>query len=156
MMKTQLREMNEEEFDRFLAFLIPDYAKDLSENFIIPLEKATEESEKLMEELLPEKQNSSGQLVYNIFSVEEEKNVGVIWYHIQPDSNKAYIYHILIYKEFRKRGFATIVLQELELAMKNAGITSMGLNVFNTNPHAYKLYKKLGYQTASTAMGKRI
>jgi len=47
-MKTKLQKMNETEFDHYLEFLIPDYAKDLSENFIIPLEKATEESENLM------------------------------------------------------------------------------------------------------------
>nr|WP_237150200.1 GNAT family N-acetyltransferase [Planococcus kocurii] len=59
-------------------------------------------------------------------------------------------------EEFRKKGFATLVLKELEANMKSAGITSMGLNVFGKNPNAYKLYKKLGYQTQSTAMGKRI
>lgn len=65
-------------------------------------------------------------------------------------------YHILINEESRKKGYATYVLQELEEDMKSLGITSMGLNVFGTNPNARKLYEKLGYKTASTAMGKRI
>lgn len=155
-MKTKLQQMTEEEFDQYLAYFIPDYAKDLSENFMIPLEKAMKESKDLMEQLLPNKQKSEGQLVYNIYSIDEDKTIGVIWYSIQTESNKAYIYHILIKEEFRKNGFATFVLQELEETMKNTGITSMGLNVFGKNPPAYKLYEKLGYQTQSTLMGKRI
>lgn len=155
-MKTKLQQMTEEEFDKYLAYFIPDYAKDLSENYMIPLEKAMNESKELMDQLLPNKQNSAEQLVYNIYSTDEDKTVGVIWYNIQSDSNKAYIYHIFIKEEFRKKGFATFVLQELEESMKSVGVTSMGLNVFGTNPNAYKLYKKLGYQVQSTAMGKRI
>ncbi|MFD1031543.1 GNAT family N-acetyltransferase [Metaplanococcus flavidus] len=155
-MKTILQKMTDEEFDHYLAYFIPDYAKDLSENFMIPLEKAMEESKDLMEQLLPNKQDTEGQLVYNIYSIDEDKTIGVIWYNIQTESNKAYIYHILIKEEFRKKGFATFVLQELEETMKSTGITSMGLNVFGKNPNAYKLYEKLGYQTQSTAMGKRI
>lgn len=155
-MKTKLQQMTEEEFDHYLAYFIPDYAKDLSENYMIPLEKAMKESKDLMEQLLPNKQNSEGQLVCNIYSIEEDKTIGVIWYNIQSESNKVFIYHILIKEEFRKKGFATLVLQELEESMKSSGITSMGLHVFSTNPNAYKLYEKLGYQTASTLMGKRI
>lgn len=155
-MTTKLQKMNEEEFDHYLEYLIPDYAKDLSENFIIPLETAIEESRNLMDNLFLNKQNSEDQLVYNIYSIEEEKNIGVIWYNIQSESNKVFIYHILINEEFRNRGYATLVLQELETAVKSSGITSMGLNVFGTNPNAYNLYKKLGYQTASTSMGKRL
>ncbi|EGA90687.1 GCN5-related N-acetyltransferase [Planococcus donghaensis MPA1U2] len=155
-MKTKLQQMTEEEFDKYMAYLIPDYAKDLSENYMIPLEKAMNESKELMDQLLPNKQNSAEQLVYNIYSTDEDKTVGVIWYNIQSDSNKAYIYHIFIKEEFRKKGFATFVLQELEESMKSVGVISMGLNVFGTNPNAYKLYKKLGYQVQSTAMGKRI
>lgn len=155
-MKTKLQPMTEEEFDQYLAYFIPDYAKDLAENYMIPFEKAMIESKELMDQLLPNKQNSEEQLVYNIYSTDEDKTVGVIWYNIQSDSNKAYIYHIFIKEEFRKKGFATFVLQELEETMKSAGITSMGLNVFGTNPNAHKLYEKLGYLVQSTSMGKRI
>lgn len=155
-MKTKLQQMTEEEFDQYLAYFMPDYAKDLAENYMIPYEKAMKESKELMDQLLPDKQNSAEQLVYNIYSTDEDKTVGVIWYNIQSDSNKAYIYHIFIKAEFRKKGFATLVLQELEESMKSVGVTSMGLNVFGTNPNAYKLYKKLGYQVQSTAMGKRV
>lgn len=155
-MKTKLKEMNEEEFDQYLAYFIPDYAKDVSENFMIPLEKALEESKNLMGDLFPDKQNSADQHIYNIYSLEDEKNIGVIWYNIQTESNKAYIYHILIHEAFRKRGFASLVLEELEGTMRSEGVTSMGLNVFGNNPGAQRVYEKLGYQPASVAMGKRI
>lgn len=155
-MKTKLQQMTEEEFDQYLAYIIPDYAKNLSENYMIPLEKATKESKELMGQLLPNKENSEEQLVYNIYLTDEGKTVGVIWYNIQSDNNKAYIYHILIKEEFRKKGIATLILQELEKSLKSVGVASMELNVFGTNPNAYKLYEKLGYQVQSTAMGKRI
>lgn len=155
-METSLRQMNEQEFDRFLAFLIPDYAKDLSSNFLIPLETAMEESAQLMGDLLPAKQHSKNQFVLNIYSTEENKNIGVIWYNIQAESSKAYIYYISVYEEFRNKGYAGQALLNFEEDMKKTGISSLGLNVFGTNPHAHRLYAKLGYQVASTAMGKRI
>ena len=155
-MKTQLKEMNEEEFDQYMEYFIPDYAKDLSDNFMIPMEKALEESKNLMGTLFPEKQDSADQHICNIYSPADEKNIGVIWYNIQTESNKAYIYHILIHEAFRKRGFASRVLKELEETVKSSGVTSMGLNVFGNNPGAQRVYEKLGYQPASIAMGKRI
>lgn len=155
-MKTKLQAMTEQEFDQYLEWFIPDYAKDLSENYMIPLETAMEEANELMGRLLPNKQQTEAQLVNNIYSTEDNKTIGVIWYNIQPENNKAFIYHILIKEEFRNQGFATWVLQEFEESMKHSGITSIGLHVFGTNPNAYKLYRKLGYETQSTSMGKRI
>jgi ribosomal protein S18 acetylase RimI-like enzyme len=154
--KTRLKKMTEEEFDQYMEYFIPDYAKDLSDNFMIPMEKALEESKNVMETLFPNKQDSADQYICNIYSAEDDKNIGVLWYNIQAESNKAYIYHILIHEAFRKRGFASLVLKELEETVKSAGVTSMGLNVFGNNPGAQKVYEKLGYQPASTAMGKRI
>lgn len=77
-MKTHLLKMNEEEFDQYMEYFIPDYAKDLSDNFVIPMEKALEESKNVMETLFPEKQDSADQYICNIYSLADEKNVGVI------------------------------------------------------------------------------
>ncbi|ALS74105.1 hypothetical protein AUC31_02020 [Planococcus rifietoensis] len=155
-MKIEMQPMSEEEFDQFMAFLIPDYAKDLSENYMIPEDAAMEESRALMAKLFLNKQNTEGQSVCHVVSMEEDKVVGSLWYNIEPSTNKAYIYHILIGEEYRKQGMATAVLQKLEEDMRNRGVTSMGLNVFGTNPHAYELYEKMGYRVQSTSMGKRI
>ena len=149
-------ECNEEEFENYLEFFVPDYAQDLSENFILSLDKAMEESIGLMNDLLPNKQNSDGQFLYNIYCPEKIEKVGMIWYSILPDSDRAYIYHIYINEEFRKMGYATSVLQKLEVMVKSSGITSLGLSVFGKNEHAYTLYKKLGYKTASISMGKNL
>lgn len=156
MLKLKLEKMTEEEFDNYLEFFIPDYAQDLSVNFILPLDKAMEESKGLMNDLLPNKQNSDGQFLYNIHCTEKKEKVGMIWYSIKPDSDRAYIYHIYINEQFRKMGYASSVLLELEGMVKSSGITSLGLSVFGQNQHAYSLYKKLGYKTASISMGKNI
>ncbi|WP_179867325.1 GNAT family N-acetyltransferase [Terribacillus saccharophilus] len=155
-MQTELRKMTEDDFDKYIEEFIPDYAKDLTDNFLLPADLALEESKQLMDSLLPDKQESDSQSVYNIYSIEEEKNIGVIWYNIQPDSKKVFIYHILVYEDFRKKGYATRVLQQLESDMKARGITSLGLSVFGNNSGAYNLYKKLGYNTASISMGKTL
>jgi ribosomal protein S18 acetylase RimI-like enzyme len=155
-MKLKLEKINEEEFDNYLEFFVPDYAQDLSVNFTLALDKAMEESIGLMNDLIPNKQNSAGQYLYNIHCTEKNEKVGLIWYSIQPDSDRAYIYHIYINEEFRKMGYASSVLQELEGMVKSSGITSLGLSVFGQNQHAFSLYKKLGYKTASISMGKNI
>lgn len=154
-MRTELRKMTEDEFDKYIEVFVPDYAKDLSENFLLPLDLALEESRQLMNSLLPDK-DSGSQSVYNIYSFEVKKNIGVIWYNVQPDSQKVYVYHILVYEDFRKKGYATSVLQQLEYDKKKQGITSLGLSVFGNNTGAHSLYKKLGFSTASISMGKTI
>ncbi|MGB2992675.1 MAG: GNAT family N-acetyltransferase [Paenisporosarcina sp.] len=155
-MNLKLEKMNEEEFDKYLEFFMLDYAQDLSENFNIPLDKATEESKGLMNELLPNKQNSDDQFLFTIHCPEKQEKVGMIWYSIQPEIDRAYIYHIYIYEGFRKMGYASSVLQDLEVTVKNSGITSLGLSVFGENQGAHRLYKKLGYQTFSISMGKNL
>lgn len=150
-MNLKLEKMNEEEFDQYLEFLMLDYAQDLSENFIIPLDKATEESKVLMNELLPNKQNSEDQFLFTIHFPEKQEKVGNIWYSIQPEIDRAYIY-----EGFRKMGYASSVLQDLEVTVKSSGITSLGLSVFGKNQGAHRLYKKLGYQTFSISMGKNL
>ena len=148
--------MNEEEFDQYLDFFMLDYAQDLSENFNIPLDKAIEESKGLMNDLLPKKQNSEDQFLLTIHCPKKQEKVGMIWYSIQPEIDRAYIYHIYIYEGFRKMGYASSVLQDLEVRVKNSGITSLGLSVFGNNQGAHRLYKKLGYQTFSISMGKNL
>ena len=155
-MKLQFKPMSEEEFDQYMEFLIPDYAKDVSQNYMIPLDAAMEESKALMTQLFSNKQDTDEQSVYNIYSIEEDTVMGAIWYHVQSSSNKAYIYHILIKEKHRRKGIAAAALRKLEEEMRKCGITSMGLNVFGTNPNAYELYEKLGYRVQSTSMGKRI
>ena len=148
--------MNEEEFDQYLEFLMLDYALDLSENFIIPLDKATEESKGLMNELLSNKHNSDDQFLFTIHCPEKQEKVGMIWYSIQPEIDRAYIYHIYINEGFRKMGYASSVLKDLEVMVKSSEITSLGLSVFGKNQGAHRLYKKLGYQTFSISMGKNL
>lgn len=148
--------MNEEEFDEYMEFLMLDYAQDLSENFIIPLDKATEESKGLMNELLSNKQNSVDQFLFTIHCPEKQEKVGMIWYSIQSEIDRAYIYHIYINEGFRKMGYASSVLKDLEVMVKSSGITSLGLSVFGKNQGAHRLYKKLGYQTFSISMGKNL
>ncbi|WP_179106535.1 GNAT family N-acetyltransferase [Terribacillus halophilus] len=153
-MRTELRNMTESDFTSYIEEFIPDYAKDLSENFHLPMVLALEEAQQLLNNLLPDNHNTQGYEVCNIYSSKEGANIGVLWYNIQPDSNKAFVYHILIHDSYRRKGYATAVLHQLESEMKNQGITSLGLSVYGNNPNAYHLYKKLGYTTSSISMGK--
>ncbi|WP_271852575.1 hypothetical protein [Planococcus maritimus] len=81
-MQLKFKSMSEVEFDQYMKFLIPDYAKDLSQNYKIPLDAAMEESKALMTQLFSNKQDTAEQSVYTIYSIEEDMVVGTIWYHI--------------------------------------------------------------------------
>lgn len=155
-MTLDLHKMDERQFDDYLSFLVPDYAQDLSKNFILPIEKATEDSKNLMKDLFPEKHETEGQFVHNIYCTEVKDYVGVVWYSIELESRQLFIYHVYINERYRRMGYASSVLQELEGIAKDLGATSMGLSVFGSNEHAYNLYNKLGYQTSSISMNKNI
>ncbi|TCI47959.1 GNAT family N-acetyltransferase [Exiguobacterium sp. SH1S4] len=156
-MTISFQQMNESEFDTYLEFLIPDYGSDFAKNFMIPLEKAMDDSRELITNLFPEKQATEGQYVFHVFCHEENERVGVIWYSFQKETNKAFIYHIYINESHRKNGYGTATLKMVEdSVVKDLGAHSVGLSVFGSNEHACELYKKMGYSVSSIAMDKKL
>ncbi|MFG6494788.1 GNAT family N-acetyltransferase [Fictibacillus sp. UD] len=149
-----LCKVNEEEFKRYLDFMIPDYAQDITKNFDLTMEQALEESEMMMNDMFKDGLATKGQYLYNIVDDHSNEKVGVLWYSIISEINQAYLYHILIDEPKRGIGYGSKTLEKLQEILKTAGVKSIGLSVFGKNDGAYRLYKKLGYSNTRISMEK--
>lgn len=152
----KLIEMKDHEFKQYLDFMIPDYAKDISSNYNLPMDKAVEESEIMMKELFPNGLSTEGQFLYNIHDSHINKQVGILWFDINKEINRAYLYHIFIIEAYRQRGYATKAIEELQERVKELGMNSIGLSVFGNNKNAQRLYEKMGYTSSSITMYKLL
>lgn len=152
----ELIEMKEHEFKQYLDFMIPDYAKDISNNYNLSMDKAFEESEVMMKELLPDGISTEGQFLYNIYDPQLNKQVGILWFDINKEINRAYLYHIFINEDCRQRGYATKAIEKLQKRVKEFGMNSIALSVFGKNKNAQELYEKMGYSVSSISMYKLL
>jgi ribosomal protein S18 acetylase RimI-like enzyme len=145
-------EMNNKEFKSYIEFMVPDYARDIAEHYLISIEEANVDAEKQIGSLLPDQENTEGQYLYHIKN--EESLAGYLWFHVNNEEKKAFLYHIYILDEFRQQGIAREALRFFEGEAKKLGATSLGLHVFGSNENAINLYRKLGFKQASVSMNK--
>ncbi|MGF9975732.1 GNAT family N-acetyltransferase [Viridibacillus arvi] len=152
----KLEKFNNQEFEKYLDFMIPNYAKEISSNYTLSLDKAIEESEMMMKGIFSNGLSTEGQFLYNIWDTDVKTKIGILWYSVNTEIDRAYLYHIYIEEAYRKKGYGTRVLEELQIRVKELGMNSLALSVFGSNDAAVNLYKKLGYTTSSISMHKII
>ncbi|WP_144511326.1 N-acetyltransferase [Bacillus sp. FJAT-22090] len=152
----KLEKMKNNEFKKYLDFMVPDYAKDISNNYDLPMDKAMEESELMMKDLLPDGLSTKNQFLLNIYDHALNKKVGLLWFNVNKDINRAFLYHIYIEEAYRQNGYATKALEELQVRVKELGMNSIALSVFGGNENALRLYKKMGYSSSSISMHKLL
>lgn len=152
----KLVKMNEQEYEKYLEFIVPDFAKDLSRNFNKPYEVALEESKQMMERLFPNGFQTEGHYLHHVYDEQSGEKVGILWFFINNEIHTAFIYHIYIEEAYRGQGYGKVTLQQMEPVVKELGATSIGLNVFGHNEAAFNLYKKMGYTISAVNMEKKL
>lgn len=150
----KLSKVDEVEFKRYLDFIIPDHAIEITKNFNLTMDQATEESEVMIQDMFKDGLATEGQYLYNIIQANSNEKVGILWYSVIPEINSAYLYHILIDEHHRGKGFGTSTIEKLQDKLRESGVGSIGLSVFGKNDGAYRLYKKLGYSNTRISMEK--
>ena len=88
---------------------------------------------------------------YNTIALVAKVNnniVGFIIAQIEIEENQyGHIITINVSPNYRRKGIAKKLLQELEILLKQRGIGECRLEVREDNSQAIKLYQSLGYQT---------
>jgi ribosomal protein S18 acetylase RimI-like enzyme len=106
--------------------------------------------------ILPEGIETPNHLFYTIRE-DETETVGYIWCGRDRDKKtRMFLYTILIFENFRSRGYGSRALQLLEGELKAKGYDSIGLHVYSFNEQAVRLYRKLGYRETNLVMSKEI
>jgi ribosomal protein S18 acetylase RimI-like enzyme len=153
----ELIKMTKEEFDKFLMTSKANYRQDKIRANSLSDEDAEKIANDDFDRFLPAGYLSKDNFLNMI--LDSGKNpVGYLWYLIRGAENnkKAFIADILIYKEYRGKGFGRETMLLLEERVKEQGLSSIGLHVFGFNETATKLYNSLNYQVTDLVMEKKL
>jgi ribosomal protein S18 acetylase RimI-like enzyme len=86
---------------------------------------------------------------------ESENVLGFAWYSVAAeDPARAYIFDLIVEDRYRGRGYGRQIMLLLEAEMKKRGVRRVGLNVFNFNMGAIRLYESMAYATTNRQMEK--
>ena len=154
----RLEKMAAEDFDTYIEKLTANYAKDNVRSGRWTREEALEKSVSQINSLLPEGIETQNHVFFSIVDEGTGDVVGYIWLHVAPGEGhkKAFIYDLIIFEKFRKRGYGRAALVALEEYAKEKRIASISLHVFAHNAAALSLYRKMGYEVTSMNMKKNI
>ena len=158
MKTTSLLPMPQQIFDTYIEDHLEEYAQDRMISDFQTLEEATKTSRDQITETLPQGLKTSN---HHFFIIADDKEPnkekserGHAWLHIKD--NTAFLYHIIIHKDFRRQGYATSAVNELKKIAKQKGASQLWLNVFGHNKSAQAFYQSQGFQTAAIHMNTKL
>ena len=154
----RLDPMNPEEYDRFVAVLVPDYAQENVAAGYWEASSAVARARAELDQLLPKGRDTPDHFFFTLRVGPEGTRVGALWFAIRrpPAPPGGFIYDIVIDQPHRRHGYGEAAMRELERFARPHGVDRIGLHVFGTNSKAIDLYRKLGYETTSLLMTKRL
>src|SRR5688500_1887335 len=120
--------MSQREFDDYRPAAVLSLAQAEEEAYGLPAGAALERAEAAFDHLVPD-----GKLIGppQLWVIERQTEpVGVIWYGSRDGGSEAYVYDLLIWPGFRRRGYARAAMRLLERQLRDAGLGSIALNVF--------------------------
>ena len=146
------------EFDDYLDKSIRNYAAEKIragawlENDAYRL--ATEQFDKL----LPQGIDTVNQHLYSVTDAARRNRVGIIWVGVKDRSPVpgAWIWDIMIFEQYRRKGYASETLRALDRALSSMNIHSVSLHVFGHNAPAISLYQNSGFRTMDITMTKSV
>lgn len=146
----------EDEYEDWLRQSAADYAANMVQVGNWPVSDAPRLMDQKVARMLPEGLASKDEYIFSIKDQALGKNVGVLWLSIMRDGPKpwAYLSDIMIYEEFRRKGYGEQAMHALEERARSLGLFKVDLHVFGHNHAAQALYEKMGYTVTSIIMFK--
>lgn len=149
-----LKPMSEADFAAYIKVLVPDYAQERVKTGRWTAEESLTAAQAEFAQLLPNGLATENHYFFIIFATEERESVGTLWFARQK--GKAFIYDIVIYEPFRRRGYATLTFRALENKVRQLGLSTISLHVLGYNHAARALYQKLGFIETNVMMSKTL
>jgi ribosomal protein S18 acetylase RimI-like enzyme len=145
-MNIQLTQMNREDYDKFLATAIVDYADNKIKNGTWSELHALEKSKATFASLLPDQLHTKDNYLRNIEA--DSQKIGFIWYMIKEEEGKpcAYLYEVYIQPTYRNKGYGSEAIKLFVQDAETLGAETVWMHVFGHNEQALHLYKRLGFE----------
>ena len=148
---------SEEDFHSYLQSQILEYAKEKVKSGNWAESEAFDLSTKSFTNLLPEGRETSGHSIMSIVDSISKDKVGVLWVEWNnKEHNASFIWDIIIHDKFRRKGYGSAALKQLEKMAAKKGSSGISLHVFGHNKAAISMYESLGYYATNIIMKKDI
>jgi len=110
------------------------------------------------ERLLPQGVATPEHHLYEIKVDPLGETVGCLWFGALARGSKrvAFVYQLMVYPRFRRRGHALAALAALEPLAIGLGLSGIALNVFGSNREAQSLYRAAGFDVTSIGMHRNL
>ncbi|MGC4807096.1 GNAT family N-acetyltransferase [Micromonospora sp. DT233] len=156
MPNVRLEPMTEDQYTRYRETAEADYAQSIFTSGLLPLREAQEKAAADYRRLLPEGLRTRGHHFWTVY--DDGLDVGLLWLHTEQKSDgpHAFIYDVEVRKELRRSGYGRAILQAVDRWCREAGVLTVGLNVFGQNTGARALYEGMGYEITAVQMRKRL
>jgi len=157
-MMVKLVPMNELEFEMYVQYSIQEYAQEQEKSGRESEDEGVHEAEQQYQQLLPQGLQTPNHTLCMIVDEERDRSVGVLWFdlHAQENERQVNINDIVIFEEFRRRGYAKRAIQLLEKQAIELGATSVVLRTLEPNESMRILYERLKHMVASMSMSKSL
>lgn len=144
------------EMERFFKVSIEDYAQGLSKAYDKDINETRARSKNDIEQLFKTERENETHKVLAVIAEDGQTELGGIWYMENTENKDAYIFQILIYEEYRGKGFGKAALDQFHEICKREGLHKVSLSVFGWNHLAFEMYKKANYKITRILMRKLL
>jgi GNAT superfamily N-acetyltransferase len=151
-------ELEEGQFREYRKNLVLHYAADKVRAGAWSQAEAEGRAARDVDGLLPEGPATQGHFLYSVREDSSDAEVGIVWFAPRDSGvgRSVWIYDIIIYENFRRKGYASRTLELVEERARDLGAKSVELHVFGHNRGARVLYEELGYKITSITMAKQV
>ena len=153
-----LRPLSGEAFPAYRQHSVRHYAQGKVDAGVWSAEEAERRAAEDMDGALPDGAATKGHFLYGVEDPSLPAEVGKVWFAVRDSGvgRVVWIYDIEVHEEFRRRGYGAQTLEAVEEKARELGADSVELHVFGHNESARALYAKLGYDTQSIVMSRRL
>jgi ribosomal protein S18 acetylase RimI-like enzyme len=146
----QFTPMSQEQFPDFRHRCIEELASECIKSGYwkdLTISEALKKAAIKQDDGLPNGVNTPDNYFFNINETESSTQVGAVWFakRNRDDVYVAYIFEIHIKEPFQNKGYGLSALLKLEEKVRQLGLDTIQLHVFEYNVLARALYKKAGY-----------
>ena len=148
--------MTQADFDVFMDISMRDQAQGQVQAGTWAGEEADERIKELRAQFLPDDLATPNHFFYTIEDQGAGAKVGGLWYTIvdQEGKRQVFVVDIQVYEAFRRQGYGTQAFQIMEEEVREMGIQTISLHVFQHNRAARAMYETLGYAGPGAMMSK--
>lgn len=155
----RFRPLRDQEFPHLREASVDSMAVSLSLGRGLPIEKIREVCKAQVDRELEAARKSDQHHFLAILPGDSDEAVGSLWYKTHKEAfstDMVFLVWFGIYDQYQGKGYGEVALNKLSDQLRSEGFARLGLDVFDRNTPAWKLYASCGFEPTRTVMHKRL